>query len=161
MNTKVRIRGNYQNLHIRKEDEQMTSIGADSDNTTMEALSSFLKENGDIFIWKPMDISSIDPKFFYHKLAVNPSTKPVCQRMRKMAPKRLKEIERQVKELQEVRFIREIRYTTWLTNVVLVKKQNEKSRMCTRYSNLESTTHCGRLIFFVDLIVNVNLIFVS
>ena len=38
-----------------------------------------------------------------------------------MAPERLEEIERQVKELQEEGFIKEIRYTTWLVNIVLVK----------------------------------------
>ena len=47
-----------------------------------------------------------------------------------MTPKGLEEIERQVKELQEAGFIREVRYTDWLTNIVLVKKQNVKWKMC-------------------------------
>jgi len=37
--------------------------------------------------------------------------------------------------MQEV-FIREAHYTTWFANVVMVKKSNEKWRMCTNYTYL-------------------------
>jgi len=35
-------------------------------------------------------------------------------------------------------FIREARYTTWLTNVVMVTKPNDNWRMCIDYRNLNS-----------------------
>nr|KYP47276.1 hypothetical protein KK1_031068 [Cajanus cajan] len=35
-----------------------------------------------------------------------------------------------------VGFIREVRYTTWLANVVLVKKNSGKWRMCVDYTDL-------------------------
>nr|KYP44616.1 Retrovirus-related Pol polyprotein from transposon 17.6 [Cajanus cajan] len=35
----------------------------------------------------------------------------------------------------EAGFIREIQYTTWLANVVMVKKSNDKWRMCTNYTD--------------------------
>lgn len=67
----------------------MMSIRANLDSETMEVLSFFLKENADLFSRKLTNISGIDPNLFYHKLVVNPSLKPVCQRSRKMAPKLL------------------------------------------------------------------------
>jgi len=36
----------------------------------------------------------------------------------------------------KVGFVGEARYTTWLANVVLVKKQNNKWRMCVDYTDL-------------------------
>jgi len=36
-------------------------------------------------------------------------------------------------------FIREIRYTTWLPNLIMVKKVNGKWRICVDYSNLNKT----------------------
>lgn len=36
----------------------------------------------------------------------------------------------------DVGFIREIQYTTWLANVVLVKKNNGQWRMCVDYTDL-------------------------
>jgi hypothetical protein len=43
-----------------------------------------------------------------------------------MGPERTAAIEKQVKELLDAGFIREIRYVDWLSNVVMVKKANEK-----------------------------------
>ncbi|RDX64163.1 Retrovirus-related Pol polyprotein from transposon 17.6, partial [Mucuna pruriens] len=42
----------------------------------------------------------------------------------------------EIKKLLAVGFIREIQYPTWLANVVMVKKANEKWRMCTDYTDL-------------------------
>jgi hypothetical protein len=39
-----------------------------------------------------------------------------------MGPERTEAIEKQVNELLEAGFIREIRYAEWLSNVVMVKK---------------------------------------
>ena len=38
-----------------------------------------------------------------------------------------------------VGFIQEVYYPDWLTNVVLVKKANEKWRMCVDFTNLNKT----------------------
>lgn len=40
-----------------------------------------------------------------------------------------------VKKLLEANFIREVKYTTWLANVVMVKKLNGQ-RMCTNFTDL-------------------------
>ena len=56
-----------------------TSIGADLDEATMNALISFLKDNVNVFAWKPDDMPGIDPNLFYQKLVVNPLVKHVCQ----------------------------------------------------------------------------------
>jgi hypothetical protein len=53
-----------------------------------------------------------------------------------MGPERTTAIEKQVKDLLDVGFIREIRYADWLSNVVMVKKANGKWRMCTYYTDL-------------------------
>ena len=43
---------------------------------------------------------------------------------------------KEVKKLCKVGFIKEIQYTTWLSNVVLVKKSNGKWRMCVDFTDL-------------------------
>jgi len=42
-----------------------------------------------------------------------------------------------VEKLPKVGFIGEAQYTTWLMNVVLVKKPNDKWRMCVDYVDLK------------------------
>jgi hypothetical protein len=41
-----------------------------------------------------------------------------------------------VKKLLKAQFIREVYYPEWLANVVLVKKSNEKWRMCVDFTDL-------------------------
>jgi hypothetical protein len=62
-----------------------------------------------------------------------------------MGIERTTTIEAQVKELLDVGFIREIQYSKWLSNVVMVKKANDKWRMCTDYTNLNKA--CPKVPF--------------
>lgn len=72
----------------------MTSVGADLDEATMNALTSFLKDNADIFAWMLDDMLGIDPNLLCLKLALNLLVKPVYQRRRKMTPEWLEDFER-------------------------------------------------------------------
>nr|KYP73371.1 Retrovirus-related Pol polyprotein from transposon 297 family [Cajanus cajan] len=78
----------------------------------------------------------IDLNFMCHKLSICPNAKPIAQRKRKMGTERKTVVESEVAKLLQARFIREVQYTTWLANVVMVKKPNGKWRMCTDYTNL-------------------------
>ena len=47
-----------------------------------------------------------------------------------------KAIAEEVRKLLEADFIREVYYPDWLANVVMVKKANEKWRMCVDFTDL-------------------------
>nr|KYP45002.1 Retrovirus-related Pol polyprotein from transposon 412 family [Cajanus cajan] len=53
-----------------------------------------------------------------------------------MGDEKRKAVNAKVQKLLQAKFIREVTYTTWLANVVLVKKANGKWRMCTGYTDL-------------------------
>ncbi|XP_019418546.1 PREDICTED: uncharacterized protein LOC109329329 [Lupinus angustifolius] len=48
------------------------------------------------------------------------------------------EVTQKISELLEVDFIQEIAYTTWLSNVVQVKKPSKKWSMCVDYTDLNN-----------------------
>ena len=77
------------------------------------------------FVWKLSEILGIDPEFCCHKLAIMPGSALVAQKKRKQGSDRGKAFEAHVKELIAARFIREVQYTTWLSNVVMVKNRTE------------------------------------
>ena len=52
---------------------------------------------------------------------------------------RQKVIEAEVEKLLEAKFIEEIEYLEWLANVVVVKKSNNKWRMCVDYTGLNKS----------------------
>ncbi|XP_072071777.1 uncharacterized protein [Arachis hypogaea] len=81
-----------------------------------------------MFAWTPADMPGIDPNIICHKLAINPSVRPIAQKKRRFGTdKRAASLEETTK-LLSAGFIRELRYSTWLANVVMVKKNNETGK---------------------------------
>ena len=74
-----------------------------------------------------------------HHLNVDPEKKPVQQRRRVLAHERNKAVMDKVNKLLVVNFIREVYYSKWLANVVMVKKTNKKWRMCVDFMDLNNT----------------------
>ena len=81
-------------------------------------------------------MSGIHPSIICHKLAICPQAKPISQKKRKMGEESRKAVKEEVDKLLHANFIREVRFSTWLSNVVMVEKANEKWRMCTDYTDL-------------------------
>ena len=52
------------------------------------------------------------------------------------AQQRDQAIVEEVCKLQDAEFIKDVYYPDWLANVVMVKKANEKWRMCVDFTNL-------------------------
>jgi len=78
----------------------------------------------------------IDPSVMVHKLNVDPSNRLVKQRRWTFTLERNQAIADEVKKLLHAGFIREVDYTEWLANVVLVKKSNGKWRMYVDFTDL-------------------------
>ncbi|MCI62668.1 hypothetical protein A2U01_0083925, partial [Trifolium medium] len=66
----------------------------------------------------------IDVRVITHKLSISSETKPIPQRKRKVGEERRAAIEEEVAKLRSACFIEEIKYPSWLANVVMVKKSN-------------------------------------
>jgi len=81
-------------------------------------------------------MSGIYLGIIYHKLTICPQAKPISQKKKKMGEEWRKVVKEEVDKLLLANFIREVRFSTWLANVVMVKKANGKWRMCTDYTHL-------------------------
>uniref|UniRef100_A0A2N9GVK9 Integrase catalytic domain-containing protein n=1 Tax=Fagus sylvatica TaxID=28930 RepID=A0A2N9GVK9_FAGSY len=116
--------------------ERTTKIGADLPPKIRESLVQFLKENKDVFAWSHEDMPGINPSIISHKLNVDPSLRPIKQKRRVFAPERNNAIMEEVDKLLAANFIREVFYPDWLANVVMVKKNTGKWRMCVDFTDL-------------------------
>ena len=77
----------------------------------------------------------IHPSIICHKLAIYPQAKSVSQKKRKIREERCKVVKEEVEKLLNANFIKEVRYPTWLANIIMVKKDNGKWRTCTDYTD--------------------------
>jgi hypothetical protein len=81
--------------------------------------------------------------------------KPKKQRQRKMLEERILAAKAEVQRLLDAKVIREVKYSDWLANVVLVPKKNGKIRMCIDFTDLNKACKKGpfplpRIDAFVD-----------
>jgi hypothetical protein len=123
-------------VQIGSESSKLVKIGDALPPELWSRFMDLLEKNVDLFAWSPSDMSGINPDICCHKLALKPGTTLVAQKKQRMGPERAEAIEKQVKELLEAGFIREVWYSDWVSNVVMVKKSYAIWRVCTDYTNL-------------------------
>ena len=60
--------------------ERTTKISTLASLLVRQALTTFLRENKDVFAWCHEDMPEIDPSIIVHRLNVSPSFSPICQK---------------------------------------------------------------------------------
>jgi len=128
--------GEFELVSFGNDPSKNFKIDKDLPELVKAQLVACLRENADLIAWSAADMPGIDPSVACHQLTVDPSVSVVAQRCRKVSPEKLEAVEKAVRDLLEANFISEAKYTTWLSNVVLVKKSNGKWRMCVDYIDL-------------------------
>jgi len=96
----------------------------------------FLIQNVDVFAWSPYEVLGIDPEFIVHKLNVDPSFPPKKQKSIRLAKEHVEAVRQEVGRLKKVGVIKEIFFPEWLANTVIVKKKNDKWRVCVDFTEL-------------------------
>ncbi|GAU22037.1 hypothetical protein TSUD_309410 [Trifolium subterraneum] len=102
--------GDFELIPLGEDPSRNLKIGKDVPDLAREQLVACLKDNADLFAWSASEMPGLDPNIACHQLTVDEAASVVVQRRPK--------------------------YTTWLSNVVLVKKSNGKWRMCVDYTDL-------------------------
>jgi len=137
-NTEDRLQpeGETREIPVGSQPGQVTKIGGALSAEDEDLLKTVILENKDLFAWSSANMPGVHPDVTSHKLATFREARPVAQKKRKMGEERRKAVEDEVRKLEGAGFIKEIKYTTWLTNVVMVKKASGRWRMCTDFTDL-------------------------
>lgn len=80
-------------------------------------------QNKEVFAWTPYEMPGISPEVICHKLNMDPKHKPVIQKGRRMGIPQIEAMTEEVQKLLEAKAIREVHYSEWLANTVVVKKE--------------------------------------
>ncbi|GJS50724.1 hypothetical protein Tco_0624086 [Tanacetum coccineum] len=124
--------------------EQMITIGRQLSTRIKIRLHDLLKKYVDVFAWTSAYITGvprvlmIGGKTFNteHRINVFNHAEPIKQKKRSLAPKRNEVIHNQVEELTEAGILREVKYQTWVSNPLVVKKDNGKWKMRVDFTNI-------------------------
>lgn len=89
-----------------------------------------------VFAWKPSDLICVSPQLITHKLNIRENIKPVQQKKRIFSPDQSSAIKDELTQLLQANIIYEVKYPTWLANLVMVKKPSGRWRMCVDFTDL-------------------------
>ncbi|KAJ8466037.1 hypothetical protein OPV22_028589 [Ensete ventricosum] len=116
--------------------DKLVKVESELTESQQVQLIEFLRKNEDVFAWSLNDMPRVDPEIAQHHLNIAPGARPVKQRPCKFALDQQKAIQDEVVRLLDAKLVEEVKYPTWLSNIVLIKKSNEKWRMCVDYTDL-------------------------
>ncbi|GJW91237.1 reverse transcriptase domain-containing protein [Tanacetum coccineum] len=84
-----------------------------------------------IFAWEPSDMTGVPQQIIEHTLK-----KAECQKRITFSPKKSEVITNEVAEWVKAGIVRLVRYPTYISNPVLVKKDDGTWRMCIAFKNI-------------------------
>jgi hypothetical protein len=122
-------------LDPRVPDKTVCISGIEANQQDQEELLSFLDKNNDVFAWSTSDLVGVSRDVIEHRLQIIPSAKPK-KKLHKMVDEKIQAAKAKIQRLLDAGFIREVVYTKWLSNVVMVRKKNGKWWMCTNFTDL-------------------------
>ena len=99
-----------------------------------------LKEYVDIFAWSYEYLKTYDTSIIQHKVPLKPNVKPFRQKLRRINPALFPIIEKEVKKLLDAQIIVPLRYSSWVANLVHVRKKNGEIRLCVDFRNLNRSS---------------------
>jgi hypothetical protein len=116
--------------------DQRVLLGSQLSDEQEKTLIRFLFNNKDVFAWTTNDLCGVNRDVIEHSLNVDPSFRPRKQSLRKMSDDKAEGARNEVKRLLSAGVIREVTYSEWLANTIMVKKANGKWRMCINFTDL-------------------------
>ncbi|GJU90373.1 reverse transcriptase domain-containing protein [Tanacetum coccineum] len=118
--------------------DQMVTIGGRLSPVCKNQLKTLLTNNMEVFAWEPADMTGVPRRIIEHSLNVNPSLDPVCQKRRTFSPEKSEAVTNEVAEWIRAGIVRPVKYPTYISNPVLVKKCDGSWRMCIDFKILNS-----------------------
>ena len=141
---------------IGDDPEKFFQIGSQLPQQKREELVEFLKQNIDFFAWNTYEAPRVDLEFIFHHLNVNPSIVPKKQPPRRPSKEYAEAVREEVTRLKQAGAIKEVFYSEWLANTVVVKKKNGKWRVYVDFTDLNKA--CPKDLFLmpkIDQLVDV------
>ena len=99
-----------------------------------------MKTYTDVFAWSYEDLKEYDTSIIQHTIPIKPGEKHFRKKLKRINPKPLPVIEKEIKKLFDAKIIVTLRFSRWVANLVPVKKKNGEIRLCIDFRNLNKVS---------------------
>jgi hypothetical protein len=88
------------------------------------------KEYSDVFAWGYEDLKAYDTSIIQHGIPIKEDQKPFRQKLRRINPKLLPLIEKEIKKMYNAKIIVLLHFSKWVSNLVPTRKKTGEIRLC-------------------------------
>jgi hypothetical protein len=97
-------------------------LGAQCSDEEKVKFTELLREFQDVFAWSYEDLHVFDPALTKHAILIKEGIKPVRKKQRPINPTLEATIRKELKKLLKAGIIFPVKYSEWVSNLVLVRK---------------------------------------
>lgn len=129
--------------------EEVEKINLESENNHREvyigkkltpkirtALVNLLRNYKHVFGWSYDDLKAYKDDLFQHEIPLKLDEKPFRQKKRPINPTLAPKMKEELMKMRNAGIIEPIRHSTWVSNLVPVRKKNGDIRLCVDFRNL-------------------------
>jgi hypothetical protein len=102
---------------------KMVKLGTQCSNEKKVKFTELLCEFQDVFAWSYEDLRGFDPALIQHAIPIKEGIKPVRKKQRPINPVLDATIRKELEKLLKDGIIFPIKYSEWVSNLVLVRRQ--------------------------------------
>ena len=128
INTTCRSRKNTEEIEVAN--DKKINLGKVCTPEEHQTFINLCHEFHDIITWNYLDLKGFDLNIAQHTIKLEPSAKPVRQKQRPINPKLEPLMIKELTKLIESNITFPIKHTSWVSNLVLVRKKNGEIRLC-------------------------------
>jgi hypothetical protein len=107
-----------------KKDPKFVKLSRSPSREQRAEYAKLIKDFDDVFAWTYEYLRTYDTNFIEHKIPLKEEAKPFRHKLRKINPMLLPIMEREVKKLLDTQIIVPLRYSKWVSKLVLIRKKN-------------------------------------
>lgn len=133
--------GEYDGINIGTEDSpKMIIIEKCCTPEERIEIRKLLIEYQDVFAWSYEDFKNFMDGRFKHTIPLNLGVEPFKQKQRNYNPLVEGAIFKEIDKMLKARIIYPIHHSTWVANIVPMRKKNEEIRICVDFRNLNQAS---------------------
>jgi hypothetical protein len=117
-------------------DPRMVKIGKGTTEKERKEILALIREFRDTFAWNYDELKAYRGDVIQHAIPLVEGAKPFRQKLRHINPKLASQIQKELQKMVDAGIIAPIRYYSWMSNLVVVRKKNGDIRLCVDFRNL-------------------------
>lgn len=123
-----------------KHDPKIINLGTCCREDEKARFIKLLIEYIDVFTWSYEDLKAFHSGQFKHHITLKPGTSPFRQELRTYNPKVSDAIFKEIDKMLKACVIFPIHHSTWVSNIVPVRKKIREIRICVDFRNLNQAS---------------------